>query len=287
MSQQLADILSQTSEPVVDNAPVQNVPETTSTPAPDTTPTSQDVELPDNIRTYLEQNPDHKQVADVLNREFQRHFTPRLQQAAELQKLVDGVDPQAIQTLRQLQQLAETNPEYVAQWYRSQADLFHPQQTNNQPFTAQPPTNPDPFEGIEPVTDAEALLLQQARQQWQWQKDFEAKQQQQVLQAKATQVKSERNALQQEFGVVIPDTELAQVWNVAENSGLSIRQAYLALNNERLLPTLLQRARDEASGVVQNKLNLSAGNPGGITPRQTAPNNAKGTLQDYFSEAMK
>lgn len=277
MSDTLSDILAQTSDPTP--AP-ETVQPDTSTQTSDNAPTSQDVEVPDDVRIYLEQNPDHKPIADTLNKQFQKAFTGRLQEAAELRKLVDGVDPNSINTLRQLQQLAQTNPEQVAQWYRSQADLLH----NPQPNTQQQADTNDPWAGIEPVTDAEALLLQQVKEMSQWRNQFTQQQEQQSLMAKGVQVKQERNAIQQEFGVTIPDTELVQVWDVAEKSGLSIRQAYLALNNERVLPTLLQRARDEASGIVQNKVNMNAGNPNSIPVRTPVNNNTKGSLQDYFSE---
>jgi len=271
----LNDILAQTSDPTP--APEPSQPDTSTQGLETATP---EPEVPQSIRDYLEKNPDHRAIADTLNREFQREFTPKLQKAAELQKLVDGVDPNAITTLRQLQQLAQTNPEQVAQWYRSQADLIH------SPETAQPVVTPDdPWNGLEPVTDVEAKLLEEVKQMNAWRNRWEQDQQQQTLKVKAEQVKRERDEVQKEFGVQINDQELAQLWDVSERSGLPIRNAYLALNSERVLPTLLQRARDEASGIVQNKLNLNAGNPGGVPNRSGPTATVKGSLHDYFSEA--
>lgn len=274
MSETLTEILQQTSE----SAPaVETVAESTSS---EQNVVGTEQEVPQSIREYLEKNPGHKDIADTLNREFQREFTPKLQRAAELQKLVDGVDPNAISTLRQLQQLAQTNPEQVAQWYRSQADLLHSPQPIEQPVVPD-----DPWSGLEPVTDVEAKLLEEVKQMNAWRNRWEQEQQNVTLKARANQVKQERDAVQKEFGVQITDQELAQIWDVSERSGLPIRQTYLALNSERVLPTLLQRARDEASGVVQNKLNLAAGNPAGVPQRSAGNPTVKGSLHDYFAEA--
>lgn len=279
MADTFEQILAQTSEP----APVQDTQTDTSTT--ESTQIDHTEDVPENVRNYLEQNPDHKPIADTLNKEFQRAFTGRLQEAAELRKMVEGVDPSAIQTLRQLTQLAQTSPEQVAQWYRSQADLLNP--NNSSPvLTAPAGQASDPFAGIEPVTDAEALLLQHARDNHTWRQNFQQQQEQERLTAKGTQVKAERNALQTEFGVQIPDAELVHIWDKAERADLTIRQAYIALKGDSILAMMVQKAKDEASGVVQSKMLQGAGNPGGVAQRNSGSPIAKGNLHDLFREAM-
>src|SRR5690348_5811900 len=123
MPETLEQILQQTSSETTPAAETTQTESTNTTPE-GVTPASQVEDIPQNVRAHLEKHPDHKPIADVLNREFQSAFTPRLQEAAELKKLVDGLDPNAINTLRQLQQLSQTHPEQVAQWYRAQADLL-------------------------------------------------------------------------------------------------------------------------------------------------------------------
>jgi hypothetical protein len=236
-------------------APVGNEPSQPSTP--DTN------ELPQSVRDYLAQNPDHAPIVETLNKQFQAAFTPRLQEAAELRKQYEGLDPNVAAAVRHLQQLIQTDPRNAAEYLRQQAVLLEGSQT--------PQAQPDPANVPEFATDVEEMLYKQVMELRQWQQEQTGQFQQREQQQRAVSVQQEFGKLEQEFGVQVPIEERARAWELSEatQGKLSVTDAYFALNRNTLLPTLTQKARDEASGVVQQKLGLTA--PGNLATRGGAP----------------
>ena len=214
-------------------------------------------DYPETIKAYLEQNPNAKDVAEVLNREFKSAFTPKLQRAGELEKLVEGLDPQTIQGIRYIHQLAQNNPRQAAEYLRQQAELL---------YTPPAPTA-DPYANIEPATDAEALLLQKARELETWRAQQEQAVAQITMQQRANEVKAEVNQIEKEYGVTIPLHDQERLWQMSDATGLSITDAFFAANRSSLLPKLLQKAKDEASAIVSQKVSGVGGNPGNVSPR--------------------
>src|SRR5205809_1403301 len=69
-------------------------------PAPAAQPDAD--ELPQGIKDYLAANPDHKAAVDIATAEMKRGWTPKLMEAAELRKKLDGLDDQSLNSLREL-----------------------------------------------------------------------------------------------------------------------------------------------------------------------------------------
>jgi hypothetical protein len=249
-------------EEVTTPTPVDPTPTPVGNDAPQTgTPDTN--ELPQSVRDYLAQNPDHAPIVETLNKQFQAAFTPRLQEAAELRKQYEGLDPNVAAAVRHLQQLIQTDPRNAAEYLRQQAVLLEGSQT--------PQAQPDPANVPEFATDVEEMLYKQVMELRQWQQEQTGQFQQREQQQRAVSVQQEFGKLEQEFGVQVPIEERARAWELSEatQGKLSVTDAYFALNRNTLLPTLTQKARDEASGVVQQKLGLTA--PGNLATRGGAP----------------
>lgn len=257
--------------------PTGNESEQTGTPQ---TPTPDD-DFPQGIREYLEQNPDHRAIAEQLNRQFQSAFTPKLQKAAELQKMVDGLDPETLNGIRYLQQMASQDPARAAMYLRQQADLLHQAQAEQAA-----PVADDPYDGYEPATDVEAFALQKIREMDQWRQRQEQEAVQRQLQAEVGQIRHQATEISKEFGIQIADHEIARAWDISRQTGLPFRNAFFALQQEQLLPKMLQRARDEASSVVNQKAS-TAGIPSNLTPRTSdvGPQGPRG-LAAYLDDAL-
>jgi hypothetical protein len=242
-------------EEVTTPTPVDPTPTPVGNDAPQTgTPDTN--ELPQSVRDYLAQNPDHAPIVETLNKQFQAAFTPRLQDAADLRKRYEGVDDNVMAAVRHLQQLIQTDPRNAAEYLRQQAVLLEGSQT--------PQAQPDPANVPEFATDVEELLYNKYLA-------LEAKFQREEEQRQVIQVNTDFAKLEQEYGVQVPIEARAAAWemSVATQGKLSVQDAYFALNRNTLLPTLTQKARDEASGVVQQKLGLTA--PGNLATRGGAP----------------
>jgi hypothetical protein len=226
-------------------------------------PTPVDDDIPQATRDYIAQNPDAARHAEEINRQFKAAFTPRLQDAAKLREQYEGLDPNVANAVRHLQQLIQTDPKHAAEYLRQQAVLLEGSQT--------PQAQPDPANVPEFATDVEEMLYKQVMELRQWQQEQTGQFQQREQQQRAVSVQQEFGKLEQEFGVQVPIEERARAWELSEatQGKLSVTDAYFALNRNTLLPTLTQKARDEASGVVQQKLGLTA--PGNLATRGGAP----------------
>jgi hypothetical protein len=249
-----------------------------------TSPTPTDDELPASVKDYLAKNPQYEEAVRVVEREMKSAFTPRLQEAAELRKQYEGLDPNVAAAVRHLQQLITDDPRNAAEYLRQQAQLLEGAQNPQ----AQPdPANTDPFSQYEPATEVEALLLREVQAMKQWQQQQTSQFHQQAQQQKAVTVQQEFGKLEQEFGVQVPIEERARAWELSEatQGKLTVTDAYFALNRNTLLPTLTQKARDEASGVVQQKMGMSV--PGSLATRGGAPQvEGPQDFDHYWREAV-
>src|SRR5438046_2102813 len=112
-------------------------PETPSTPEPQTGSPEQQQSSADtapstgsdiDLRSYLEkrkaERPELAEEMDRIHREFQGQLTPRLQEAADLRKQFEGIDPSDVQFLRQVQELAAISPQAAATlWDQARQNL--------------------------------------------------------------------------------------------------------------------------------------------------------------------
>jgi len=235
----------------------------------DTPPTpSPDDALPQSVRDYLTQNPDHRPIVETLNKEFQREFTPRLQEAADLRKRFDGIDENTAAAIRHLQQLAQTDPRNAAHYLREQAKLLEGPTDPTETLT---PPQTDPFDGLVPASDVEEVLLNRSREMEAWKQQQQQQFETYRMQQKAQTVRQEFADLQKELGIEIPLQKQSDAWELSETTQgrMSPSDAFFALNRSTLLPSLIQKAKDEASGVLERKAAGSA--PGSIATRGGPP----------------
>lgn len=241
----------------------ESTPEVTTPTGNEGTPTptpAEDSDYPQNVRDYVTQNPDHKEIADRLNKEFKSAFTPRLQEAAEFRRRFEGVDENVLAGVRHLQQMIQTDPRNAAIYLREQAQLLE--------GTQAPEAAPDSeFGEYEPATEVEALLLREMKELKAWRDQQTQSFQQIERQQQAVKVQADFTKLEQEFGVQVPIEDRAKAWEMSDATGgkMSVADAYFAMHRSTLLPSLMQKARDEASGIVQTKQGM--GVPGNLAER--------------------
>ncbi len=251
----------------------------TTAPTPTLTPAPAEDELPASVRDYLAQNPDHKSIVDLVNRELKGAFTPRLQEAAELRRQLEGLDPDTLATIRQVQELAQTDPAAVADWFRRNAEEMEARLTTPEP---------EPL-GFTPETDREEALWREVQALKNWQQQQQEQVEQQQLQVEAQRVHAECNKIEQEFGVQLPIEARNEIWSFARQKGLGIEDAYFLKNRTTLMQSVAQKARDEASKVVSQKQALGgAGVPAGVPNRVPStteiPRDFDGMVRHFLEE---
>lgn len=128
------------------------------TPGGSTEPSPAD---PGNLRALLEAkkqaHPDQAEVIEAIYREFQAGLTPKLQEAAELRRKLDGLDDGVIDWVRHFRQTASYSKEAARQMLQeAMAEL--------EGYGAPPPSTPDPFEELGYQSDVERALAAKVRE---------------------------------------------------------------------------------------------------------------------------
>jgi hypothetical protein len=229
-----------------DGTTEQSSPEETE--APDTTEqtadldTSQEPQEADDLRSYLERtkaaNPDQAEVIDRIHRELEGAWTPKLQQAAELRKQYDGITPELAGWVRQLDQLAASSPAEAAAALMAEAQRLQGLQQ-----AAAPVEEPD-F-----ATDYDREV---------WHEVQELKQLKQTILAERNEAIVDRQLADvgKKLGLEIPFEEKDRVVRemVKDGAPASMAGRYW---KDLYFDKALQRARDEAAGVVTRKAGMA------------------------------
>lgn len=251
----------------------------------DTTP-DESYEIPQSVRDYIQQHPDQKPIVDLITGELKRGLTPKLQEAAEIRKQVEeyrkqleGVDPQAIQVVRQLQELAQTDPAKVAEYFRQQAEEFERSLADA--------GEPDPLDSYTSDNEADSALVKEIQALKEWKRQQEQVIQQTVLEQEAQKVHRKLDAMETKYGIKIPDEQRVAAWQKARESGLSVDQIWLAQNHETLITHLTKKAKNEASTVIETKTTATAGNPAPVSPRADEPEETPKTFKDFLRLAKR
>jgi hypothetical protein len=208
-------------------------------------------------------------------RQMQASFTPRLQEAAELRKQYEGVDPSVLEAVRQYQNLLTTNP-HEAREYLVQQQAWLDQQLQIQQQPA------DPFANITPCTDTEEALVAWGRQMYQQQIKQEAYYQQQEFARRQEAVGRKFAELESAHGTQIPLEERQAVIALCNQTGCTdVATAWKAFNFDRAVQKGVQkgaktvRSKQAAPPPPTNKQGRSA---------PPAPSKAKG-INAHFEEA--
>jgi hypothetical protein len=218
---------------------VEETYEPTETPALDTSSEPQDE---DDLRVILErakaQNPEQAAVIDAIHREFQRGLTPKLQQAAELRKAYEGVDPGLASWARQMNELASTNPAEAAAALMAEANRLQGLQQ------AAPQVEEPDF-----ATDYDREV---------WHEVQELKQLKQQILAERNEAIVDRQLADvgKQLGMEIPYEQKDRVVRemVKDGAPASMAGRYW---RDLYFDVAMQRVRDEAAGVVSKKAGMS------------------------------
>jgi hypothetical protein len=204
--------------------------------------TSQEPQAEDDLRSYLERtkaaNPDQAAVIDRIHRELEGAWTPKLQQAAELRKQYDGITPELAGWVRQLDQLAASSPAEAAAALMAEAQRLQGLQQ-----AAAPVEEPD-F-----ATDYDREV---------WHEVQELKQLKQTILAERNEAIVDRQLADvgKKLGLEIPFEEKDRVVRemVKDGAPASMAGRYW---KDLYFDKALQRARDEAAGVVTRKAGMA------------------------------
>jgi hypothetical protein len=230
-----------------DGTTEQSSPEETEAPAvemddlSDAVDTSSEPQGEDDLRSYLERtkaaNPDQAAVIDRIHRELEGAWTPKLQQAAELRKQYDGITPELAGWVRQLDQLAASSPAEAAAALMAEAQRLQGLQQ-----AAAPVEEPD-F-----ATDYDREV---------WHEVQELKQLKQTILAERNEAIVDRQLADvgKKLGLEIPFEEKDRVVRemVKDGAPASMAGRYW---KDLYFDKALQRARDEAAGVVTRKAGM-------------------------------
>jgi hypothetical protein len=201
-------------------------------------------------------------------------FTPRLQEAAQIRQQYGDLDPGVVAAVREYQQLLQTDP-YAARQFLAQQQQY----LDNHLGTQQPA---DPFEGVEPLTDTEATLVNIARQLWQDNQQFKLTSQQSQFRAHQEAQERTFGQLEAQYKTQIPLEDKQRVQQMCQQTGCQdVAAMWKALNFDKAE----QRGADKASRVVQKKQK----SPTPPTNRQqrsaAAPSSGRKGLEGHFEDA--
>ena len=205
----------------------------------------------DDLRSFLEQtkaaNPEQAAVIDRIHREMQGAFTPKLQAAAELRKQFEGITPELAAWSRQMNEMAATDPSRAAEALMAEAERLRGNQS--QPQVSDVP---------EFATDVEQSLWETTQQQ--------GRIIQQILAERNERVVNQGfSALEKQVGGEIPYEERYAVLAAMGRDHAPPEQVGRYWK-DLYFDKALQRARDQASGVVQRKAGMAPA-PSAVTSR--------------------
>lgn len=234
------------STPATTTAPETTTPET-STPA-DTAPAA--TGDPEWKFDQAEFDAAHPELAPY-RKQLQGSYTRAQQELAEQRKAVEGLDEGSIAWVRQVTQLAQTQPQLAAQML---------EQERQRMLGAAPAPPPDPFEGQVWLSDGERGLHRELLEQKQIVQQL---QQEHAL----TQIHRQFDALEKEIGRPIPHDERVKTAGYCTTRGIrDPADGWRAMNWN----AGVQMGRDQAATVVAQKSGMGAA-PGGVASREAPP----------------
>lgn len=195
----------------------------------------------DDLRSFLEQtkaaNPEQAAVIDRIHRELQGAFTPKLQQAAELRKQFEGMTPELAAWSRQMNELAATDPARAAEALMAEAERLRGYQ-QAAPVAEEP----------EFVTDAERILWDRTQRQDQIIQQIVAERNERI-------VESQFSALEKQVGEIPYEERFRVLQAMAQDRAEP--QLVGRYWKDLYFDKALQKARDQAAGVVQKKAGMA------------------------------
>jgi hypothetical protein len=213
--------------------------ESTETPSLDT---SQEPQGEDDLRSFLErtkaENPEQAAVIDRIHRQLEGAWTPKLQAAAELRKQYEGVDPELASWARQMNELASTNPAEAAAALMAEAQRLQGQQQ------------------AAPVVEEPDFATDYDREVWHEVQELKALKQQILAERNEAIVDRQLADVGKALGMEIPYEQKDRVVRemVKDGAPASMAGRYW---KDLYFDVAIQRAKDEAAGVVTRKQGMS------------------------------
>lgn len=213
----------------------------------------------------------HPELAP-LRKQLQADYTRKQQEAAERLRLIDGLDEGSVQWMRQVRQLAQTNPEIAAQLLEQERQKLL--------GGGQPQRPPDPLEQQEWLSDGERLLHERLRKQ------EEVIQQMQAT-AQRSAVEAEFSQLERTIGKPLSEQERTNLLHFCAANNVNLTNGWKLQDYDRAV----QRGRDEAAGVLRQKATLGAA-PSGVASREAPaanrePKNRREAIMMAYEEAER
>lgn len=239
-------------------------PETEEQPAGDTaaaTPEEgEDADLQALIAEARTRDPQFAELLDRSHKTWQRGVTPKLQEASDLRRQIEGLNPSQLEWFRHVAQTASLSPQAAAQILQQEAAQLLGQSA----APPEPASDNDAW-----MTDTERQLAQQTRS---LQQRLEQIEQQTALARVQSEVQQQFDAVGRELGVEIPPAERnAFVAKMAQQNVPHhlIGELYKAGPG---LQHIVRKAREEGERSLRAKQALPA-SPSGIAAREggTAP----------------
>jgi len=176
-------------------------------------------------------------------RQMQAAFTPRLQEAADIRRQYGDLDPQVVDSVRQYQQLLQSNPIAARQF------LADEQARLESHFGLQ--QQPDPFQNVEALTPTEETMLTVGRQMWQRLQQQELEIQQQRFLRQQEMADRQFAQIESRYKTQVPLEEKQQVWAYMQKTGLQDAEAaWKILNFDKAAQVV---SRKQAQVVQQKK----------------------------------
>jgi hypothetical protein len=236
----------------------------------------QGAESPFNWEQFTAQHPELVPLA----KQFQGDYTRKMQELA--------TERQQYESYAALDRLAQEDParyaQVVQQWAASLAGGGQ----------ADPGVETDPYAEYVPATELEGVLLEKVRaleakgQQWE---QFQAQQQQaQAWAAHEARIAAEYQQIKTLAGRDLTEAEVVQLADHCKQRGIANTVAgYRDLHFDALMQSAMQKARDEASAVVQQKLALP-GTPSALVARTAGtvelPKDPRQRIEHLVRETM-
>lgn len=207
----------------------------------------------------------HPELAPY-RKQLQADFTRRQQELAEQRRQIEGLDEGSIQWVRQVRQLAQTNPEIAAQLLEAERQRLVPQA---------PPQEEQVW-----YSDGERLLAQQVQQ-------LQQTVRQQELAYQKAAVETETAQLERAIGKQLSPQERDGLYTFCAQKRVNLEDGWKLMDYDRAV----QRGMDKARQVAQQKAGMGPA-PGSTASREPPPadrqpKTAREALEMAYEEAER
>lgn len=274
------DAMTATGDPGLEPAAPPPSPTDSGAPADTAAATGEGAAQPEGEQPFRWENVPPE--LEPLAKQFQGDYTRKATELAEQRKAFEA-QQQQLAGWSALQQLAHEDPAQAAallQQYAAQLSR------GVQAGAAET----DPYDGAEPVTETERLLVEEVRALRSWRQEQEQIHQRQSLREQYAALEAEFGKIEAAVGRAIPFEERERIAAHCKQNGIhSVTAGYRDLHWDAEIGRARQSGRDEASTVVQAKA-AAAGAPSALVSRPPSgaapPANDRELISQLYDEMV-